>query len=175
MSTQTEQLIQLLTQQMALQREQMEQQRRQQEEQLEQQRKQQREQLEQQKEENRQLIKLLMQTTKIKAGETTPNFTAFDPNTELWTDYLLRFWTFIGANSITEDRVPQMFLTNQSKVIYKQLTDWSDQQTPKKEVNKLTIEDIENYMMIQYNPRTFIVRERYRYWSNMKRNPEETI
>ncbi|XP_067950435.1 uncharacterized protein [Watersipora subatra] len=29
--------------------------------------------------------------------------------------------------------------------------------------------------MTQYNPKTFIVRERYHYWSNMKKNPGETI
>ena len=30
-------------------------------------------------------------------------------------------------------------------------------------------------MTEQYNPRTYIVRERYKFWSNMKRKPGETI
>ena len=131
--------------------------------------------MQQQKKENKQLIKLLTQKAKKKAGGATPNFTAFDPYTELWMDYLSCFRTFIRANSINEDRVPQIYLTNQSKVFYKQLTDWSEQQTLKKDINTLTMNDIEEYIKTQYNPRTFIIRERYRYWSNIKRNPGETI
>ena len=185
MATNTDKLITLLTQQITMQKEQsdrqqeqqkaqmeqqkaqMEQQQEHQKEQMERQKEQMELQMAQQREENNQLIKLLtQQAAENKSGSATPSFTAFDPNVGLWTDYILRFQTFIGANSISEERIAQIFLTNQTTVIYKQLNDWAEQQTPKKEINKLSMNDINTYMMTQYNPRTFIIRERYRFWNN---------
>jgi hypothetical protein len=176
MATNTDKLITLLTQQITMQKEQSDRQQEQQKAQMEQQQAQMEQQMAQQREENNQLIKLLtQQAAENKSGSATPSFTAFDPNVGLWTDYILRFQTFIGANSISEERIAQIFLTNQTTVIYKQLNDWAEQQTPKKEINKLSMNDINTYMMTQYNPRTFIIRERYRFWNNMNRKPGETI
>jgi len=167
MSTPTDQLIALLTHQLAQQKEQMELQKQQIE--------QQEARMKQQQTENRELIQLLTQSAEKKTPASTPNFAAFDSSTELWTQYSAGFTTFIGANSIAEDKTPQLFLTNQSTAVYKQLSDWAEQQTPKKEINKLTIDEVNNYIMTQYNPRTFIIRERYRFWHDMKRKPGETI
>jgi len=166
----TEKLISLLTQQIGLQRQQMEQQ----QQQMEQQKEESKRMMEQQKEESRQMIRALLEKDD-RTRVTTPSFPAFDPNSEIWTDYLARFNTFLGANSVTPDKEAQIFLTNQSPIIYKQLSDWSNQQTPKLEINKVDMDVITNYMNEQYNPRRFIIRERHRFWSDMKRKPGETI
>jgi len=82
MSTPTDQLIALLTQQkeqIELQKEQMEVQIMQQKEQMELQK----EQLEMQRKENQEKIKLLTQSAGKKAATATPSFTPFNPSTEL--------------------------------------------------------------------------------------------
>ncbi len=43
-----------------------------------------------------------------------PKFTPFDASVELWKDYLARFVTFVGANSIPAGKAAQVFLTSQS-------------------------------------------------------------
>ena len=180
--TTTAQLIDLLREQIQQQKEQFEhqkelsaQQQDYQEKQLKQQREYMEAQMAQQREESLQMIKALTESTEKKASGVATHFTAFDPNTELWTSYYARYQTFVGANSIPEDKMAQIFLTNQSTAIYKQISDWGNQQTPKLDINGITMDAIYNYMMTQYNPRTFIVRERYRFWSDMKRKPGETI
>lgn len=50
-----------------------------------------------------------------------PTFVPFDASSELWTDYWARFLTFLGANSVPDDKAAQIFLTNQTKVTYKLL------------------------------------------------------
>ena len=42
------------------------------------------------------------------------SFQPFDSTSELWTDYLARFRTFVTANSIPDNKQAQIFLTNQS-------------------------------------------------------------
>ena len=51
----------------------------------------------------------------------TPNFSPFDSSSEL-ADYFARFITFVEANSIPADKRPQVFLTNQTSALYKQLS-----------------------------------------------------
>ncbi len=105
-----------------------------------------REQIEQQRKENQEMMKLLLgksggkETTIMATAAAIPSFPAFDPSTELWSDYWSRFQTFIGANSIPDSKIAQVFLTNQSKVVYKQLSDLASQQTPKQDVNNLNME-----------------------------------
>ena len=53
-----------------------------------------------------------------------PPFTAFDSTSELWSDYWLRFCTFVVANAVPDQRKAQVFLTNQTAAIYKQLVTW---------------------------------------------------
>lgn len=104
-----------------------------------------------------------------------PSFAPFDPTNELWVDYHSRFCTFIGANSVPLDKRAQVFLTNQSPVIYKMLSNLASQQSPPKEINRLSMEEITAFMMEQYNPKRFVVKERFRFWNDTRRNPGETI
>ena len=105
----------------------------------------------------------------------TPNFSPFDSSSELWADYFARFITFVEANSIPTDKRPQVFLTNQTSALYKQLSNLAAQQQNPKKVNALTLDEIETFMKDQYDPKRFIVRERFKFWSEMQRKPGETI
>lgn len=195
MSTETAQLISIMQEQLKLQRQQLEEQRRQAKEQLDQAKAQaktllqeQRRQAEAREEEQRRqaeareerLIQALtMGATKTGAlfpvaSGSIPKFTPFDASVELWKDYLARFTTFVGANSIPAEKTAQVFLTSQSTTIYKLLGTVAGQQDPPKDVNKLSMEDINAFMEQQYDPKRFVVRERFRFWSNMQRKPGET-
>jgi hypothetical protein len=129
------------------------------------------------KEEQERFQVLLQQTLKTGScpSSTIPCFTPFDSTSELWTDYYARFLTFIGANAVPDDRKAQVFLTNQSPMIYKLLVNLAKQQTPPKDVNDLTLEEVVAFMKDQYDPKRFTVRERYKFWSDMERKPGETI
>ena len=48
----------------------------------------------------------------FKSQQQTPPFLAFDSTAKLWKDYLLRFKTFVSANSVTDDKLALVFLTN---------------------------------------------------------------
>ena len=104
-----------------------------------------------------------------------PVFTAFDPSSELWKDYWARFETYAEANSIATSRLPHVFLTNQSPVIYKLLSNLAQQQTPPKETKELSLETIRAYMEEQFHPKRFIVRERFKFWSGIGRHAGESV
>ena len=104
-----------------------------------------------------------------------PNFTSFDPTTELWKDYLARFNTFILANSVRDEKIAQVFLTNQTTSIYKSISTLASQESTPKEISELTMTDIGKYMENQYDPKRFVIRERFKFWSSMQRKPRETI
>ena len=104
-----------------------------------------------------------------------PSFVPFDPTAELWDDYWARFQTFVGANSIPTDKQAQVFLTNQSRVNYKLLSNLASQQSPAKDINALTLEEIVEYMKGQFDPTRYVIRERFKYWSSMCRKPGESI
>ena len=104
-----------------------------------------------------------------------PNFSAFDSTTELWQDYLSRFSTFLKAHDVPETRKPQVFLTNQTATVYKLLANLAAQSSPSRRVNDLTMEEIEVFMTDQFDPNRFVVRERFKFLSEMKRRPSETI
>ena len=103
------------------------------------------------------------------------SFQPFDSTSELWTDYLARFRTFVTANSIPDNKQAQIFLTNQSNSVYKMLSNLAAQQQPVKSIHELTMNDIQTFMADQFDPKRFIVRERFKFWSDMKRKPGETI
>ena len=90
------------------------------------------------------------------------SFQPFDSTSEFWTDYLARFRTFVTANSIPDNKQAQIFLTNQSNSVYKMLSNLAAQQQPVKSIHELTMNE-------------FVVRERFKFWSDMKRKPGETI
>ena len=81
-----------------------------------------------------------------------PSFDPFDPTPELWDDYWARFQTFVGANSVPVDKRALVFLTNQSRVNYKLLSNLASQQSPPKDVNALTLDEIVEYMKGQFDP-----------------------
>ena len=58
----------------------------------------------------------------------TPPFPAFDSTAELWKDYLLRFKTFVSANSVPGDKLALVFLTNQTSDTYKLINNYASQQ-----------------------------------------------
>ena len=63
------------------------------------------------------------------------SFQPFDSTSELWTDYLARFRTFVTANSIPDNKQAQIFLTNQSNSVYKMLSNLAAQQQPVKSIH----------------------------------------
>ena len=103
------------------------------------------------------------------------SFQPFDSTSELWTDYLARFRTFVTANSIPDNKQAQIFLTNQSNSVYKMLSNLAAHQQPVKSIHELTMNDIQTFMAEQFDPKRFVVRERFKFWSDMKRKPGETI
>ena len=103
------------------------------------------------------------------------SFQPFDSTSELWTDYLARFRTFVTANSVPDNKQAQIFLTNQSNSVYKMLSNLAAQQQPVKSIHELTMNDIQTFMAEQFDPKRFVVRERFKFWSDMKRKPGETI
>ena len=79
------------------------------------------------------------------------SFQPFDSTSELWTDYLARFRTFVTANSIPDNKQAQIFLTNQSNSVYKMLSNLAAQQQPVKSIHELTMNDIQTFMAEQFD------------------------
>ena len=122
------------------------------------------------------LVKLIQKSdVSNRAPTASPNFASFDPATELWADYWSRFSTFAGANSLPEDKKAQIFLVNQTSEIYKMLSNLASQQEPAKNINDLTIAQIVTFMKTQFDPKKFIIRERFKFWSEMQRKPGESV
>ena len=128
-------------------------------------------------------IQVLLTLAQKSEGEGTvnlftaalPSFSAFDSASELWMDYWARFNTFAEAHSVPSEKRASVFLTKQTPVTYKLLTNLAGQQTPRKDVNQLDIKEISEFMIEQFHPKRFIVRERYKFWSHMDRKLGETI
>jgi transposase InsO family protein len=156
----TERLIELLTQQQAQQAQQLEEFRK------------------NQLDTNKQLVELLGRraTTEPEHVSTAiPNFAAFDPNAELLSDYMDRFKTFVAAHSIPTEKQPGVFLTNQSPTLYKMLSNMASQLNPPRDINELSLPEIEAFLKQQYDPAQYIIRERHKFWSDMTRKPGEKI
>ena len=96
----------------------------------------QRKQMQTQDEHHKQQLVIMQQQMEDtrKAGGTmapqhqTPPFPAFDSIAELWKDYLLRFETFVNANSVPDEKKALVFLTNQTSGTYKLITNYASQQ-----------------------------------------------
>ena len=120
----------------------------------------------QQQEENKKLIELLPQSLQQKqetAANAVPAFPGFDPSAELLTDYIDRFNTFIAARPIHQGRIAGTFLTNQQPTLYKQMSNMASQLPTPKQINGLSMDEILEFFKDQYDPKRFIVRERYMY------------
>ena len=142
----------------------------------------QQQQMQQQNEQMQQMLQKLSlegmdnEATMVVANmSTTPSFQPFDATSELWTDYYARFCTFIGAHAVQDRRKAQVFLTNQSATIYKLLANLAKQQSPPKDINELTLDEIVVFMKEQCDPRRFVIRERFKFWSDMNRKPGGTL
>jgi len=109
-------------------------------------------QLEQQRKEHKAEMELQQTAKKSTEGMSTPWFAPFDSTTELSQDYWFRFCTFVAANSISDERKAQVFLTSQSPALYRQLSNLAAQKTPKKDINSLTMKEITEFMEDQYDP-----------------------
>ena len=68
-----------------------------------------------------------------------------------------------------------VFLTNQTPATYKLLDTLVGQQAKPKRVNALTMDEIQGFMQEQYDPRRFMVQERYNFWLVKKRQPGEAV
>ena len=99
----------------------------------------------------------------ISTAVATPNFPAFDSSTELWSDCWSRFCTFSTAHFVPESKKPKVFLTYQTSTIYKMLSNLAAQESPAREINALSMEQISEYMKKQFDPKRFVVRERFRF------------
>ena len=67
-----------------------------------------------------------------------------------------------------------MFLTNQTSGTYKLITNYASQQDVPTTANAMKFSDITGFMSSHYDPTQFTVRERYKFWSTIKRKPGET-
>ena len=67
------------------------------------------------------------------------------------------------ANSIPDNKQAQIFLTNQSNSVYKMLSNLAAQQQPVKSIHELTMNDIQTFMAEQFDPKRFVVRERFKF------------
>jgi len=103
----------------------------------------------------------------------TPTFLPFDSTSELWKDYWSRFLSFTRAHAVPDDRQVQVFLTKQSLTVYKLLSNLAAQETPPREINDLTMEQIVAYMKVQFDPTCFVIRARFKFWTTMQRRPGE--
>ena len=115
-----------------------------------------------------------------KAGGTmtpqhqTAPVPAFDSTSELWKDYLLRFETFVNDNSVPGEKKTLVFLTNMTSGTYKLMTNYASQQDVPTTANVMQFSDLTDFMSSHYEPTQFTVRERYKFWSTIKRKPGET-
>lgn len=114
-------------------------------------------------------------TAPAQSTNAIPSFPAFDPSSELLADYMNRYRTFTAAHTVSDDKTAGVFLTNQSPTLYKQLSNLASQLPTPKSINELTMDEIETFLKAQYDPTHFVVRERYKFWSDMTRKPGENI
>ena len=55
------------------------------------------------------------------------------------------------------------------------MSNLASQETPPKSINELTMTEIETYMKYQFDLKRFVVRERFKFWSEMQRKPSESV
>ena len=125
--------------------------------------------------ENERRMVQMLQTFQIGSTTTTPKFEPFQPDAELFKDYIKRFETFLLANSVAQSKAAQVFHTNQSLKIYKTLETAASQLQPPRNINAMEYDQVVLNMEKLFNPATFVIRERYKFWSNGKRKPGESV
>ena len=88
--------------------------------------------------------------------------------------YLLLFKTFVNDNSVPDEKKALVCLTNQTSGTYKLITNYASQQDVPTTANAMKFSDITGFMSSHYDPTQITVRERYKFWSTIKRKPGET-
>ena len=101
---------------------------------------------EQMSQQQRQMETILATVQQSKPAISNTKFDEFDPAVELWTDYWARFETFTRASAIPDDRRAEIFLTNQSSVVYKLIMNLAQQQTPPRDINSLSMAEMAAHM-----------------------------
>ena len=68
----------------------------------------------------------------------------------------------------------RFFLTNNAKTIYQLLSNLaSSGDTPN--INVLAMTEIETYIKHQFDPKQFVARKRFKFWSEMQRKPGKSV
>ena len=103
------------------------------------------------------------------------NFTAFDATSQLSKDYWTRFFTFAGVHSTLYDKRTQAFLTNKIITINIIICTMAKSLSIPKNINELILSEITEFMKQQFNPKHFVVRERFKFLYNKEQKPSETV
>ena len=75
---------------------------------------------------------------------------------------------------MSDDKLALVFLTNQTSDTYKLIHNYAPQQDTPTTADNMQFSDIAEFMSQHYAPIKFTVRERYKFWSSIKRKPGET-
>lgn len=62
-----------------------------------------------------------------------------------------RFFTFVVANAVPDQRKSQVFMTNQTATIYEHLVNLTTQQNPPKDISELAMEEIVKFMKEEFD------------------------
>ena len=84
------------------------------------------------------------------------------------------FQTFVSANSVSDNKLALVFLTNQTSDTYKLSNNYASKQDTPTTADNMKFSDIAEFMSQHCDPTKFTVRERYKFWSSLKRKPGET-
>ena len=74
-----------------------------------------------------------------------------------------------------DNKKTHIFLTNQTTVIYKMLTNLASQSQPSKDIHALELNEVCEFMEENFHPKRFIVRKRFKFCSKMDRKSGESI
>ena len=108
----------------------------------------------------------------LEQPKASSNFHSFDPAVEIWQDYKERFDIHCKAFAKSSQK-SQYFLSCQSQVVFKQLQAMASNKDKKLET--LEWSSLEKFMAEIYDPKKFVVKERFTFWSSMGRNSGESI
>ena len=113
-------------------------------------------------------------TTTRDSFATSTKFDSFNPTVELWKDYYNRFITFVKANNVPEDKIAQIFLTNQSTEMYATIRNLVEGKENGASIQDVSKEELFNLMSTCYDAKKYVVRERTRFWNESKKREGET-
>jgi len=99
------------------------------------------------------------------AATPSTRITPFDSANELWQGYWQSFETFSGDSQIPTDRKAQLFLNNQSPL---QLAILTVQRNPPKEVNKLSMSEIQIFLDKEFDSKHSIIIEDLKFWNDIQ-------